>query len=470
MGLRPTGTVKTPASPADEVALLAAARQRPQPVYLLIGESFQTEAVARRLIDVLVPPERRSFNLEIYDGRTAPIGPILDSLRMPGLFSGNKVIWVREPAVFLSAEKRSEIAQAMVEAWRNERHAEAAEKLLSLSALAGWTQDRFETADWGSLKKSEIADLLGRAAEPGELPLLREIREYCRERNLRVAAYRDESGALDEFLQRGVPAGSVLIFTAALVDRRKRIVKTVIESGAVLELSLERERSGALSANAIEQLIRRALEPNGKRLTAAARRLIGERAGSDPAIFASELEKLCLYVGEAETIGEDDVRASWRDLGESWIFDFTRALSQRDAASALRLLRGLFQQGEHPLYVLALIARELRLLLLARDCLTGPFSGKWSPRVTFTVFRDRLLPLLDEQQRAALGGVHPYVLYLALQNASRIETGLLHRAVLALQQLDVKLKSSAGDPRILVEAFVLEVCREPDRPRQLADN
>ena len=62
-------------------ALLSAARAKPAPVYLLIGEPFQTEAAAHQLIDLLVPPQRRSFNLERYDGRSAAIGPILDSLR-----------------------------------------------------------------------------------------------------------------------------------------------------------------------------------------------------------------------------------------------------------------------------------------------------------------------------------------------------------------------------------------------------
>src|SRR5690242_2701258 len=100
-----------PESPAD--AVLAAARTRPAPVYLLIGEPCDTEAVARGRIDLLVPPERRSFSLETYDGRGTPIGVILDSLRMPSLLVGTKVTWVREPTLFLSADKRGDIAEAL---------------------------------------------------------------------------------------------------------------------------------------------------------------------------------------------------------------------------------------------------------------------------------------------------------------------------------------------------------------------
>src|SRR5262249_31559899 len=123
--------------PPDADALLAAARKRPAPVYLLIGEAFQTEDLARELIELLVPPEPRSLSLEIYDGRSTPIGPILDSVRTPSLLGGTKVIWVREPTLFLSGEKRSDIAAALFDALDDDRAVEAAEKLLLLAALSG---------------------------------------------------------------------------------------------------------------------------------------------------------------------------------------------------------------------------------------------------------------------------------------------------------------------------------------------
>lgn len=453
---------KKAASPQNEASLLAAAREQPSPVYLLVGEPFQTESVAHALIDVLVPPERRSFNLETYAGRTTAIAPILDTLRMRGLFPGTKVVWVREATLFLSAEKRSDISAALFAAWGEGRQGDAADRLLTLAAMAGWTQDRFSEVDWAGLSEAALKDLLGRGAEADERQVLAAVRSHCTERGLTVSDYRDESGLLEDFVEAGVPPQSVLLFTASAVDRRKRIVKTIATAGVLLELTLERERSGALSAASVDRVIDRVLGET-KRLTPGARRLIHQRAGNDPAGLAMEIEKLVLYVGPDEEVREDDVRESVRDLAESWIFDFTRALSQRDAGTAVRLLRGLFAQGEHPLRLLALIARELRLLLLARDCLTGALAGTWSPRVNFAAFRDRLWPEVSETEREAFAGVHPYVVFLALQNASRASAVTLERGLLDLQRLDIKLKSSAGDPRILLEAFVLKLCRAGER-------
>lgn len=442
----------------DPAALAAAAQKGPKPVYLLVGEPFQTGAWAHALIDALVPANRRSFNLETYDGRSTPIAPVLDSLRMRGLFAGTKVVWVREPTLFLSKEKRSDVAETLFADWAEERHGEAADKLLALAAMAGWTQEAFRDANWAALPGSEATALLGGSIGDAERSALAAIAAYCLERGLSVGEYRDDSGLLQEFLAAGVPPGSVLIFTAAAVDQRKRVFKAVAEAGVVVELSLERERSGALSAESVDRLVRQSLEGAGKRLAPAARRLLERRAGSDGAMFASELEKLRLYVGDRQEIGEEDVREGVRDLGESWIFDFTKAIAQRQAGPALTLLRGLFAQGEHPLRLLSVVAREIRLLLLARDCLSTTLAGQWNPRLQYPAFQQKLLPLISEEQREAFGKIHPYVLFLCLQNASRFGTAVLQRAMLRLQELDIKMKSSPADPRILLEGFVLNLC------------
>jgi DNA polymerase III delta subunit len=440
-------------------ALLAAAAQAPRPVYLFIGEPFQTEPAARALIDALVPPDKRSFSLEQYDGRSAAIGPILDSLRTPSLFGGTKLVWVREPTLFLSGEKRADLSEALFAAVDEDRPLEAAEKLLVLAALAGWSQADLAAADWGAMSGTDQSALFGRRLDPGEAEALDGLRALCAERGLTVGAFRDDSGLLEQYLSDRPPPQAVLLFTASAADRRKRVVKTIQQQGAVLEFAIQRERSGALSAESVDALVAAVLGAAGKRLAPAARQLLVQRAGTQAGVLAGELEKLCLYVGDAPTIDAAAVRESVRDLAESWVFDFTKALAQRQAAAAVAQLRALFAQGEHPLRLLALVARELRLLLLARDCLHGSLAGRWTPRTPYAAFRDRLLPALSEAERAALGNLHPFVLYQCLQNASRTSAAHLQRAVLALQALDVAFKSTPTDPRIRLEAFVLDFCR-----------
>ncbi|HXQ20285.1 MAG TPA: DNA polymerase III subunit delta [Candidatus Acidoferrales bacterium] len=451
-----------------EVATLvrAAAAGQPKPVYLLAGEPFETAAATHALLDVLVPAARRAFNLETYDGRTTPITTVLDSLRTPGFFAGTKVIWVRESTLFLSGEKRSEVTAALFAAWSDGREQEAAEKLLTLAALAGWSQEQFRETRWSALSKTRLREIFGDDVDAEQLAQLDAVQAACVARDLAVSAYRDDGGAVLEFLAGGLPPQTVLLFTAAAVDARKRLFKRLQEIGAVLSLAPARERSGALSRETVDGLVLHVTRSFGKRLAPAAQELILRRAGTDMAMLANELEKLCLYAGDRPSISEDDVRLVFHDMAESWIFDFTGALAGRQLARALPLLRGLIEQGEPPLRLLAMIAREVRMLLLARECLDDALRGKWRTDLPFNAFQSRVLPHLDAETRQAFGNVHPFVLYRRLQDAARVNAGRLRDALIRLSDLDVRLKSSRSDPALLLELFVMDWCGAKAREAQ----
>jgi len=444
--------------------ILRDARKNPAPVYLFTGEPYQTEALARRLIEILVPAEKRSVNLEPYEGGNAPLTSVLVSCRTLGLFGGGKVVWMREPAFLASSEKRSDISAAMFSAWAADRRKQAADKLLLLAALAGWSQDDFDTAKFSQLNKTKTKALFGREIDGNEAGILDQLRTHAAEAGLTLASHQDESGQLEDFLDSGTGGDSVLVFTSESADHRKRIVKELQKRGITADLEVDRERSGAMTSNAVEILVDESLAEHAKRMSPSARKIVIRRAGGDPGQLNTELEKLCLFAADKETIDEEDVRIAMRDLGESWIFDFTRALAQRNVTEALYLMRGLFAQGEPPLRLLAMIAREVRILLAAREILSTTLARAWSDGTTFNRFRDQMLPQIPDEQKHAVGGTHPYVLYLALQNAARTTTPRLRRALLDLHDLDITFKSTRADPQIRLEAFVLDLVGHRERP------
>ncbi len=452
-------TAAVPVHP-DLARLLAAAHQgQTAPVYLFVGESFETRAATQALLDVLVPPPRRSLNLETYDGRTTPAATVLDSLRTPGFFGGTKVIWVRDSPVFLSGEKRGDLTSQLLEAWRDGRERDAIDKLLTLVALAGWSDEQFRAARWSAAPKTRQREVFGEDLPAEQIAVLDAVQAACVARGLTVAEYRDDGGSYLAALERPWPPDAVLIVTATTVDARKRLFKRVREVGAVVEFGHARERSGVLGREAVEELIARVVGAQGKRLEPAAHELVLRRAGSDAAFVTSELEKLCLYVGERTTVTEDDVRLVFRDMAESWIFDFTAALSTRQVGRALPLLRGLLAQGEPPLRLLGMIAREMRLLLLARECLDGTLRAQWRPGLPFPAFQSRVLPQLDQDTRAAFGNAHPFVLFKRFQEAARLSQSTLRAALVQAADLDQRFKTGRGEPALLLEMFVLDWCR-----------
>ncbi len=443
----------------DLKALCAEAKKQPRPLYLLLGESAVTAKAAHALLDVLVPPASRDFNLETYDGRTASVASVLDSLRMRGLFPGTKVVWLRETTLFLSSEKKGDLTKALLGAIEEERRDEAAGQLLTLLAMAGWSQDEFAAERVDALPASKVKEIFGTELEATERGALAAVQAYCRERDLSISAYRDDSELLLQFLEKGMPPQSVLLLTAAAADARKRVFKKMQSLGGVVDLRIARERSGALSREGVTETCQRIARGFGLRLEPAALELIVARAGADPAGLTMEMEKLCLYVGEGKAITAADVRVAFRDMAESWIFDFTAALAGGRAATAVPLLRDLIDQGDHPLRLLAMVAREIRFLLAARDCLDGPLAGKWRGTVSYATFQSRLQPLLGDLGEAAFGKMHPFRIYKYLADAARLPTARLRQALLDLSEIDLKLKSSRGAPALLLETFVLDFCR-----------
>lgn len=429
------------------------------PVYLLVGETPETRSAANALIDALVPVERRSFNLETYDGRAASMARVLDSLRTPAFFPGVKVVWVRDSPMFASGAKKGEIAKSMFGAWEAGRQREAAEKLVTLVALAGWSDEQFAGAEWGAVKKTALRDVFGDEVGEAEFPQLQAIQKSALGLGLAVGDFRDDGSLLLAFLEHQPPPDTVLLFTTGAVDARKRVVKRLLELGEVLEFVVERDRSGGLSREGVATLARDRAAAHGQQFESAALELVLRRAGSDTATLASELEKVSLYAAGRKRITEADVRAVVLDQAESWVFDFTGALAARDVGRALPLLRGLMEQGEPPLRLLALVAREVRILLIARESIDALGKGVWRKGTAYAVFQSRVLPEIDPQSKAAFGKIHPFALYRKFEDAAQIPSTSLRRALADLATLDVRFKSSAGDPGLLLESFVVAFCR-----------
>jgi DNA polymerase-3 subunit delta len=238
------------------------------------------------------------------------------------------------------------------------------------------------------------------------------------------------------------------------VDRRTRLFKHFEELGAVLHLALERDRSGKISRGNLLEFINQRLRQAGKNLAYQAREMILARAGDDLRGLQQELEKLILSVGDHATILPNDVESMVADRGEAWIFDLTRALGERDAGAALGQLARLIAQGEHPLKILGTVAAEARRLLSARRLLAHDLAKLWRRGMTYQQFQQTVL----KQGKTVLGGRNPYGDYMTPQRAERFSLVELSSFMQRLFEADLRLKSSAAQPRIVLEKLFLEMC------------
>ena len=113
----------------------------------------------------------------------------------------------------------------------------------------------------------------------------------------------------------------------------------------------------------------------GGQVAPAAARTLAHMVGTDTRLAYQEVQKLLAYVGYKRTVEAEDVETLSVAVFNERIFALVDALAAQDSKRASRLLRQ-FLEEEDPGYVMAMIVRQFRLLLLAREILDqgGPVN------------------------------------------------------------------------------------------------
>jgi DNA polymerase III subunit delta len=168
---------------------------------------------------------------------------------------------------------------------------------------------------------------------------------------------------------------------------------------------------------------------------AAAR--LAEMVGEDPRQAAQEITKLLTYVNFAHPIGIEDVEAVSITSAGADIFELVDAIGSQNGRQAQKLLRRLLDERD-AFELFALVVRQFRLILMARDVLD---EGGNLPEVT-----------------AALGQ-HPFVAEKVFKQAQRFSMQSLRAIYHHLLVMDEAAKTGQMNLDLSLEAFVVELTR-----------
>lgn len=153
----------------------------------------------------------------------------------------------------------------------------------------------------------------------------------------------------------------IFLILAGSIESRVRKSRwfKVLEKDTICVVAREPE-----PAQMPEWLVRRAAR-HGKKMTREAAQLIAERVEGNLLAAAQEVAKLCLLV-EGGTIADEDVIHAVTDSARFDVYQLVDAVITAQSSRALRILRGLREEGtEVPLITWAL-GRELRQLAAMR--------------------------------------------------------------------------------------------------------
>jgi DNA polymerase-3 subunit delta len=160
--------------------------------------------------------------------------------------------------------------------------------------------------------------------------------------------------------------------------------------------------------------------------------------GLDLPALDDALERLALYVGPATSIDLAAVEACVTRVRTESIWALVDAVGLRDRATALRATASLLAEREPPLRILAMVARQLRMVARMKAAL------------------DQGMPA-QEAVRAA--GAPPFKARELSQAAGRMSARGLSRAFTVLAQTDLALKGSKRPPEIVLEGAILDLTR-----------
>ncbi len=214
---------------------------------------------------------------------------------------------------------------------------------------------------------------------------------------------------LEEYVRRPEPL-TTLVLVAADVDRSRRLYKSLQKQATIVECwGLKGSKDARVDlrqvARQAEGLVRQAVADARQQIDPAAARLIAERAGTDIGTLRGDVERLLLYAAGKPKIDLEDVQevVSAATAQDDWAV--TNAIQRGDTAEALRQVGLALESGAVPHMILG------QLGWFVRERLSG------------------------------------------------VDARRVPAAVEALFRTDLDLKSSGGDPRVLLERLVVDLCR-----------
>ena len=293
-------------------------------------------------------------------------------------------------------------------------------------------------------------------------PWVSEVVDFCIKERITISGHQDDAEILNEAILKGYPEANHLVLTTDIVDKRRKLYKTIKKVGVVIDCSIpkgDRKADKERQQDALRHHTKAALSAARKMLSPGTFEVLYERVGSDMRQFNSELEKLISFVGDRKEILPSDVEEVSKRTKEDPIYEMSSSIADRDWGKALFYVHSLLKNNIHPLQVLATAANQVRKLLVAKDFVRGKHGSGWRQNLSYGVFQKTVLPQLQAHESGLLAGkAHPYAIYMTLKQSDNYTFEELTSALETLLDTDVRLKRSGQNPKLVLERAVLKIC------------
>jgi DNA polymerase-3 subunit delta len=236
-------------------------------------------------------------------------------------------------------------------------------------------------------------------------------------------------------LTEELPESTVLVLIDGGATGKNPLMKELLPRATVKSFP-------PLKNNALRQWLERRVRQEGGTISPQALELLVKLVGSNLWVLASEVSKLALFALDRR-IEEDDVRALVGYAQQNSVFTLVDAVLEFNLRLAQQTLQQLLQAGLSPSYLLYMLSRQVRMLVLTKE-----LAGEGRPGVEI---QDRL------------GITSEFAWRKTAEQSSRYSIERLKGIYHQLLEADLSIKTGRYDAELALDILVAELGSQVSR-------
>ena len=260
-------------------------------------------------------------------------------------------------------------------------------------------------------------------------------------------------------LQSGLPDGTRFLISATETDKRRTFYKSLSKLAKV-QLFEGLDNSKAGWEEGASMLVQDMAYKLGLHMDSDAAELFTLYTGGDRRIISSEIEKLNLYLGKTRReVNVADVRLLTPLSRAGVVFELSNAISARQLAPALDLLKQLIFQGENEIgIILVAIIPTVRNLLIVKDLMVRHGLSKPAQPFFFGKQLERLpADAIAHLPRSKEGKLNTFPMGIAAGNVHRYTIPELRKALSACLEANLALVTSPTEKEIILNQLIVRI-------------
>ncbi len=292
---------------------------------------------------------------------------------------------------------------------------------------------------YGGFESMNYHVYYGKTLEVSELVnTARTMPAFCEMRLLLIK----EAGSLNaarkkelaEYVKNPSESSCLIFITAgSKPDRASAVYKHLMGKGAVKEFK-------RLAPQPLRQWIKDFMGKQDKTITDAAIDLLTTLTEGRLRDVRAELDKLVLFTGDRERVGDADVQDCSIDVRDESAFDLADAIATKSASEAFRILANL--ESDSPVQIIGALAWHFRSLIKVKSGLEQGVSASQLPG----------------KLRLSRRNVERYV-----RSAGNFSSTELLSALCALGRADTDIKSGRMSGSLVLSGLVMELALIPEK-------